>query len=138
MTRSDLTVMAFVLLISRAAHADVFDVPYEYPVLSIAVPASWNPNHSEDGVDAAAPYNTVFFSIYTSNADSIAGVQQESLAILTRNGMKIARQRAPERSQSFAGLGLRPKTSIPRRRTASQNGLRWMQYTCQEKSSFSF
>ena len=55
-------------------------------------------------MDAAAPDNTVFFSIYTSNADSIAGVQQESLAILTRNGMKIARQRAPERSLSFAGL----------------------------------
>ena len=92
MSRSMIAAAILSFLAIGAAHADVFDVPYEHPALTIDVPGSWNPNHSEDGVDAAAPDNTLFFSIYTTAAGGATAVQSESLAILSRNGMKIAKQ----------------------------------------------
>jgi len=104
MTKNGLLGAIFSLLATGSAHADVFDVPYEHPALTIAVPERWNPNHSEDGVDAAAPDNALFFSIYTAVENDVAAVQRNSLDILSRNGVLANRQAVSEHSRTFAGL----------------------------------
>jgi hypothetical protein len=98
--------LAFILVIlaGGAAQAGVFTVPDDKPALTVAVPDRWNPNHSEDGVDAAAPDNAAFFSIYVTQADSAAAVQRDSIAVLTRNGMTIRPKPTSEGQMSFAGL----------------------------------
>jgi hypothetical protein len=94
----------FAVLLCGAAHAGTFDVPYDAPKLTITVPDKWSPNHSDEGVDAAAPDNSVFFSIYTSQASDAAAVQRDSLAILTRNGITIEKEPSTETASSFGGL----------------------------------
>jgi hypothetical protein len=104
MLKNGFLAVGLAVLICGPAQAGVFTVPYEKPALTISVPDRWNPNHSEDGVDAAAPDNAAFFSIYTAQADSAGAVQRDSLAILTRNGMTIKPKPVSEAPASFAGL----------------------------------
>jgi hypothetical protein len=104
MWKNSLAFVVLALQFSNAAQAGVFDVPYENPALTITVPARWSPNHSDEGVDAAAPDNSAFFSIYTMDAVGSADVQRDSLAILTRNGMHIEKKPISEQTLSFSGL----------------------------------
>jgi hypothetical protein len=104
MRNIDCAAILAALLLSSGAFAGTFDVPYANPRLAITVPNSWSPNHSDDGVDAAAPDNSVFFSIYTDEAGTPALVQTDSMAILTRNGMTVEKKPIAERPMSFGGL----------------------------------
>ena len=82
-----------------------FDVPYEKPALAISVPGRWNPNHSDIGVDAAAPDNALFFSIYVMTAKNAQAVQADSVAMLKRNGMTLDEKSVRRTEMNlFAGL----------------------------------
>ncbi|CAL77091.1 hypothetical protein; putative signal sequence [Bradyrhizobium sp. ORS 278] len=93
-----------IMAITTAAVAGTFGVPYEKSAFTITVPDGWSPNHSEDGVDAAAPGNTFFMSIYTFDGDNCAAARDDVVAMLTRNGMTIDRASAKESAQPLAGL----------------------------------
>lgn len=74
------------------------------PQISITVPDRWNPNSSDDGVDAAAPDNGAFFSVYVADEDDGLAVRREALEALMRNGMKIDFKSLQESKATLAGV----------------------------------
>jgi hypothetical protein len=104
LTRYGFAILAIGILTSTAAQSGVFEVPDGNPKFDISVPDRWSPNDSDSGVDVAAPDNSTFFSIYTMETDSVAAVQRDSLAVLTRNGIKIEKSQIAEHPVSFGGL----------------------------------
>ncbi|CCE00852.1 hypothetical protein [Bradyrhizobium sp. STM 3809] len=93
-----------ILAISTAAVAGTFGVPYDKSAFTVTVPDGWSPNHSEDGVDAAAPGNAFFMSIYTFAGENCAAARDDLVAMLTRNGMTVDRASAKESAQTLPGL----------------------------------
>lgn len=94
----------FAMLISGVAVAGTFEVPNEAPALTVTVPDNWRPNHSEDGVDAASPDNSVFFSIATFAAGDCAAARDDAVKFLTRNGMTIDLPSATVSAWRLAGV----------------------------------
>ncbi|MGJ4928244.1 hypothetical protein ACQR1I_16055 [Bradyrhizobium sp. HKCCYLS2038] len=89
---------------STAALAGSFGVPYEKSAFTVTVPDGWNPNHSEDGVDAAAPGNAFFMTIYTFAGADCTAARDDVVAMLTRNGMSIDRASAKDSAVPLPGL----------------------------------
>ena len=96
-------------LLNTPAFAESYPIPYENTVATISVPDSWNPNASSDGIDAAAPGQGFFFSIYLSEekaeADAVASatkiasngdVMQIDLASKTETNANIGKVNSHE------------------------------------------
>jgi hypothetical protein len=104
MTKHAILTLLFALLTVGAAEAGTFKIEAGVPPVTIAVPDSWNPNSSEDGVDCIAPDNTVSLSLYDAKAKDAAAAAEDALGILTRNGIKLDRNSAETSAVSLAGL----------------------------------
>jgi len=91
-------------LLVGLANAGVFKVPEEgVSAISIEVPDSWNPNVSDDTIDAASPDRTIFFWLTVEKEADVAAVKAEALKALTRNGLKIDLTGVKEGTSAFAG-----------------------------------
>ena len=96
-----------VCIFSTVAAAGTFEVPYEKPSYTVAVPDKWSPNHSDSGVDAAAPDRSTFLSISTFDTADCAAARDDALTFLSHDSMIIDKTSATESASSIAG---RPAT----------------------------
>jgi hypothetical protein len=100
-------IAAIAAFISTAAAAGTFNVPYEKPSYTVAVPDKWNTNASDTGVDAAAPDRSTFLSISTFDTEDCTAARDDALKFLSRDSMIIDKTSATESASSIAS---RPAT----------------------------
>ena len=88
-----------------AAKAGTYTIPYDKPVATISVPDSWNPNSSDDGVDASSPDNKLFFSVYAAPDEDEKGALRIAARIASNGDvMKIDLDTVRERHVKFGKL----------------------------------
>jgi hypothetical protein len=101
-----ISLLSFCLLASSGllACADTFKLPENKPIVSFALPDSWNPTTTEAGMQAASVDGEIYIAVEFIDSDSMSDVLDADSAFFKEQGVTIDGKQKAEPESTVNGM----------------------------------
>lgn len=99
-----LLVSVSLLALTFPAFAGTFKLPDEKPYCSVTIPADWNPEAYENGVEALSKDESVYIAIETTDNGSVEKSMKEAFEYLKKKGVVVDTATAKQVEGKIAGF----------------------------------
>jgi len=94
------------LFLAAPLFAGTYKLPKEKPIASIAFPADWKVEVSDESLDVSSPDDEIYMNVEYNDAESLEGAIEETFGYLKKNKVKLDKSTEKKTEGTFHGLSI--------------------------------